>query len=387
MAQRQTFMDKRYRGKRSKRLHRQINVGGAMHNHCIALHRRYDRRYTKHLSLYTLHAHLAKVKRLPKYAWGRPLGSQAIQEIARRLDTGYQRFFQHVKERKAGKATRRVGPPTFRKIRKAKSFTLTQAGWKLLGGNRWQIGTTIYKFAKSREPLGTIKTVTIKRDALGDLFVYFSCLVDVQPMDRVMTGHSAGFACGLTTYLTGSDGTESHAPQPFTQSLQAIATANRKVAHKVQGSCNRHQARRHLARVHRRVAHVRQAFHWDLAHELCAQYDIIRLETLNLQGMQALWGRTVSDLGFATFVETLHHVASKTGVLVQHIDRWFPSTTLCSACQNVNEPITLRDRVWTCTFCGVTHQRDHNAAINIDQEGASSCGGHPVSLAPASVDG
>jgi putative transposase len=387
MSKRQTFMYKLYRSKRSKRLHRQINVGGAIHNHAIALHKRYYRLYKKHLSLYTLQAHLAKLKRLPKYAWWTQLGSQAIQEIARRIDKGYQRFFQNLKDRTAGKTTRRVGPPTFRKIRKAKSFTLTQAGWKLLGSNRLKIGTTVYKFAKSREPLGTIKTVTIKRDTLGELFVYFSCVVEPQPIDRVMTGNSAGFDFGLTTYLTGSNGSEYHAPQPFKQSLQAIAKANRKLSRTSKDSCNRHLAQQHLARVHRRVAHVRQAFHWDLAHALCAQYDIIRLETLNLQGMKALWGRKVSDLGFATFVETLHHVAFTTGTLVQHIDWWFPSTKLCSACGHINEHITLRDRVWTCTFCGVTHQRDRNAAINIDQEGASSCGGHPVSLALASVDG
>lgn len=387
MSQRQTFQYKLYRCKRSKRLHRQINVGGAIHNHCIALHRRYYRRYKKSLALYTLHAHLAKLKRLPKYAWWTQLGSQAIQEIARRIDQGYQRFFQNVKERTAGQTTRRVGPPSFRQIRKAKSFTLTQAGWKLLGGNRLRIGSSVYKFAKSREPLGTIKTVTIKRDPLGDLFVYFSCVVAGQPIERVMTGHSAGFDFGLTTYLTGSDGTEYHAPQPLQQRLKTLARANRKLASKVKGSCHRHQARLHLARVHRRVAHVRQAFHWNLAHELCAHYDIIRLETLSLSGMKALWGRKVSDLGFASFVDILHHVAAKTAVLVQHIDRWFPSTKLCFPCRHLNAQITLRDRVWTCEACGVTHQRDLNAARNIDQEGASSCGGHPVSLVSASVDG
>ena len=387
MEQRQTFMYKLYRGKRLLRLHRQINVGGAIHNHCIALHRRYYRRYHKHLSLYTLHSHLAKLKQLPKYAWWRQLGSQAIQEMARRIDKGYQRFFANLKDRKAGKTIRRVGPPTFRKVRKAKSFTLTQAGWKLLGGNRLKIGASVYRFAKSRAIGGTIKTVTIKRDALGELFVYFSCIVESQPMDRAMTGNSAGFDFGLQTFLTGSDGSRYQAPQPFRQSLKAIARANRHVSRKHKGSSKRFQAHQHLARVHRRVAHVRQAFHWALAHELCAQYDIIRLETLSLQGMKALWGRKVSDLGFASFADILHHVAAKTGTLVQHVDRWFPSTKLCSACGQVNEHITLRDRVWTCTFCGVTHQRDHNAAINIDQEGASSCGGHPVSLASASVDG
>ena len=72
--------------------------------------------------------------------------------------------------------------PTFRKVRNAKSFTLKQAGWKLLGDNRLRIGSTVYKFAKSRDIEGTIKTVTIKRDALGELYVYFSCLVAPQPM-------------------------------------------------------------------------------------------------------------------------------------------------------------------------------------------------------------
>ena len=94
------------------------------------------------------------------------------------------------------RTTQRVGPPTFRKVCNAKSFTLTQAGWQLLGENRLRIGTTVYKFAKSRDIEGTIKTVTIKRDALGDVYVYFSCLVALQPLSKVMTGKSAALISG-----------------------------------------------------------------------------------------------------------------------------------------------------------------------------------------------
>ena len=140
-------MYKLYRSKKSKHLHRQINVGGAIHNHAIALHKRYYRMYKKHLSYYALKAHLTKLKALPKYAWWKQLGSQAIQNICERIEKGYQRFFASLKDRKAGKATVKVRPPTFRKIAKAKSFTLTQAGWKLLGGNQLRIGTVVYKFA------------------------------------------------------------------------------------------------------------------------------------------------------------------------------------------------------------------------------------------------
>ena len=251
-------------------------------------------------------AHITKLKQLPKYAWWCQLGSQAIQDIVIRIDKGYQRFFQNLKDRKAGKAMQRVGPPTFRKIAKAKSFTLTQAGWKVLGGNRLRIGSTVYKFANSRDLEGAIKTVTIKRDALGDLYAYFSCLIEPVSLDRAMTGKSAGFDFGLTTYLTSNDGTEIQAPQPFKRGLRQITRANRQLAHKVKGSRNRRKAHRHLARVHRRVAHLREAFHWDLARQLCEQYDHITLETLNLRGMKALWGRKVSDLGFAGFVDILH---------------------------------------------------------------------------------
>ncbi len=385
MPERQTFAYKLYRSKCNRKLHRQIHVGGAIYNHCIALHRRSYRLYKKSLSCFTLNNHLATLKKLPKYAWWKQLGSQAIQNIAARIDQGYQAFFANVKARKARTISRRVGPPSFRTVRNAKSFTLSQAGWKLLEGNRLKIGATIYKYAKSREIDGTIKTVTIKRDPLGDLYVYFSCILDdQQPIDRVMTGQSAGVDFGLTTYLTGSDGTEHQAPQPFKKHLKAIAKAHRRLVSKKQGSHNRQQALHHLSRTHRRVTNHRQAFHWKLAHELCAHYDCIALETLNLQGMKALWGRKVSDLGFATFVETLHSVASTTGTLVQHIGKWFPSTKLCSACGCINQAITLRDRVWPCPDCGATHQRDVNAAINIFREGASSPGGNLVSLASAS---
>ena len=382
---RKTFLYKLYTSKRNGRLHQQINIGGVIHNHCIALHRRYYRRYKKHLPYYRLKAHITTLKKRPKYRWWSQLGSQAIQNIVERIDKGYQRFFQHVRDRQAGKATQRVGPPTFRKVCNAKSFTLTQAGWKLLGENRLRIGTTVYKFAKSRAIEGTIKTVTIKRDALGELYVYFSCLVAPQPLSRVMTGNSAGFDFGLTTYLTGSDGSARHAPQPFKQALKQITQANRQLAHKVRGSHNRKRALQRLARVHRRVARVRQAFHWELARELCQQYDTIRLETLNLQGMKALWGRTVSDLGFASFVGILHHTAQKRGTVVQHIDPWFPSTKRCHVCGHLHDALTLRDRAWTCVNCDTTHKRDLNAAININKAGASASGGDPVRLAHASM--
>ena len=86
-----------------------------------------------------------------------------------------------------------------------------------------------------------------------------------------------------------------------------------------------------------------------------------------------MWGRKVSDLGFSKFVDILHHQSSKVGSIIHHIDRWFPSSKLCGKCGTVNVKLTLSDRIWICD-CGVTHNRDQNAAINILREGASSLG-------------
>src|SRR5690606_11507725 len=101
-------------------------------------------------------------------------------------------------------------------------------------------------------------------------------------------------------------------------------------------------------------------------------YDVLCFEDLNLQGMKALWGRKVSDLGFGQFMEILEWAALKRGKQVVKIDRWYPSTQLCHVCHHQHTLITLRAREWECPNCRTHHIRDHNAAINILCAGASA---------------
>ena len=194
-----------------------------------------------------------------------------------------------------------------------------------------------------------------------------------------MTGKIAGFDFGLKRYLTGHDGDDIESPQFFKRSLNAIKRANRKYSRKRKGSNNRERSRLDLARKHRKIEHQRADFHWKLAHELTALYDEIRLEALNLQGMKSLWGRKVSDLGFADFVKKLVYIAQKKGVKITFIDKWYPSSKTCSACGAVNEALTLRDRTWQCPNCHTQLDRDRNAAVNIYRVGASTLEGEDVS--------
>ena len=145
------------------------------------------------------------------------------------------------------------------------------------------------------------------------------------------------------------------------------------------GSTNRQRARLNLARKHRTIERQRTDFHYELAHQLTDEYDEIRLEDLNLQGMKALWGRKVSDLGFADFVLKLVYIAQKKGVTITFIDKWYPSSKTCSVRGAVNEALNIRDRTWQCPNCHTQLDRDRNAAINIYRVGASTLAGEDVS--------
>ena len=368
-----TYKFQLYSNHGNRELHKTIDGHAQVWNHCVALQRRYYAIYGKYISKFRLINHISKLKRLPRFAHWSQLPSQAIQDVVARIDKGYKAMFE---ARAQGKAW---GRPRFKPRRKYKSFTLLQAGWKLLPGNRIRIGKRIYSYFKSRNIQGNAKRCTIKRDAVGD--VYICILTDyVEPdPNRVMTGKIAGFDFGLKRYLTGHNGHDIDSPEFFKRSLNAIKRANRAHSRTKNRSKNRERARLDLARKHRKIERQRADFHWKLAHQLTDEYDEIRLEDLNLKGMKALWGRKVSDLGFADFVKKLVYIAKKKGVKITFIDKWYPSSQTCSACGAVNEALNLRDRTWRCNDCGAVHDRDRNAAINIFRVGASTHEGEDVS--------
>jgi len=366
------FALKAYASKRNRKLHRQIDIAASVWNHCIALHKRYYRMFGKHLNVFALKKHVTRLKKQPRFAHWKELGSQAVQDVVLRVEKAYHLFFEHIKRSKAGSVkVRKVRPPSFKKRVQYTSFTLTQAGYSL-SGNRLRIGKQQYRFFKSREIEGKIKTLTVKRDALGD--VYFIFVTDAEHQTfRAATTEIAGMDFGLKDFLVTSDGRKVAAPQPLKQALKQLAKANRSLSRKQKGSNNRRKAGKNLARLHRTIASRRKDFHFKKARDLARRYNAIAIEDLNMSGMKALWGRKVSDLGFASFVSILEHQATKTGCSIVKIDRWFPGSKLCSSCGTINEALSLRDRDWTCD-CGAVHDRDVNAAINIQRAGASALG-------------
>lgn len=357
-----TLKFKLYNHKRNRFLKRSINAAGVIWNHCLALHKRYYHMYGKYLSCSKLQSHIAKLRKRNPF-W-KEVGSQAVQDICQRIDRAYQRFF---KDHKKG-----VRPPKFKKVRKYKSFTLKQAGYKFLDANRVKIGSRVYQFWKSREIEGTVKTLTIKRTPVGELFMVV-VVDDGQPPEvAIESGKAAGFDFGLKTFLTCSDGTKIESPLFLKQSLNEIRKASRLLSSKKKGSNNWHKARIDLARKYEDVTNRRQDWFWKLAHQLTDKFDVLYFETLNLKGMKRLWGRKVSDLAFREFLQILEWVAKKKGKVVAYIDPWFPSSKTCNNCGHILDKLELNTREWRCPCCGSINDRDANAALNIKMVGAST---------------
>ena len=341
----------------------------SVHVHLIRLQRRYYRLFGKYASLSHILKHITKLKQTTKPHWYQ-LPSQVIQDVAVRIDLGYQRFFDNIEDRKAGKTQRKVGRPKIKPNHKYKSLTFTQAGFKI-ENNRLTINCLkkSFTFWKHRDWTGIVKTVTIKRDNVGDCYLTLAC-EDCEPSDKFpLTSNEAGADFGCKTFLTLSDGTQIASPQFYKQSLNAIRSANKALSRKQYLSNGWYRAKRHLSRVHKKIANQRRDWFFKLVLRLVRRYDKIVIETLNLDGMKRLWGRKISDLAFGEFALILQWTFAKYGKTFLKTGRWTATTKPCSDCGYHNENLTLSDRQWTCPDCDSHHDRDINAAKNILQAG------------------
>jgi len=361
-----TFKFELYHSKKNKFLNEQTKIAGNIYNHCIAMKYRYYKMYDVSLNKFRLQKHITKLKKLNKYSFWNKVGSQAIQDITDRIEKGYQAFFNNCKKKTK---TRKVSPPSFKKVRSYSSFTLKQAGYKILPVNQIKIGKRIYKYHKSREIEGEIKCVTVKKDKVGDWYVLFVCEVKNNPELTSMTGKTAGFDFGCTTFLAKHDGEKIQSPLFFKRNKKNIGKANKLLSKKVKGSNNHGKAKLHLARVHKKVSNQRRNFHFKLAKELCETYDIMLFETLDIQSMKKKHGKKINDLGFSDFMRILENKSLEYGKTIHRIDRWFASSKLCNHCGYKNIELTERMRAWTCPRCNVKHDRDENAAKNIMNKG------------------
>lgn len=335
-------------------------------NHCVAFQKTYYRLFKKHCNKFALMKHIAKLRNR-REDW-QVVGSQCVQAVIEKLGLTYQAFFKWIKKRSGLKR----GKPKFKRSSGHGSVVFKQSGWAYLGDNRIRFGKYQYKFIKTREIEGKIKTCTLKRDNLNRLWVVFSCEKEDVVCQTAGSTNTAGFDFGLKTFLTCSDGTTIESPQFFKAGLAEIAKCNRELATKKKGK-NRRKAKHRLSRAHERIANRRTDWFFKLSHSLCDRFDTLYFETLNIAAMQKLWGRKITDLAFGSFLQILKWVAYKRGKHVSQIGRWEPTSKTCHQCGHV-QIMPLDVRVFDCGGCHCSIDRDLNAALNVKRLGHQADG-------------
>ncbi len=221
-----------------------------------------------------------------------------------------------------------------------------------------------------REPLrfiGKIRSATISR--VADRW-FVSITVDTRDLSHLPKAENQGAAgvdLGVSALATLSTGERIAGPKPHTALLGRLKRLSRRLSRKQKGSANRAKAKAKLARLHARIANIRQDALHKLTSDLTRRFHTIAIEDLNVRGMvkNRHLSRWIADMGFFEFRRQLGYKAAMRGGVVVVANRFFASSKTCSACGYQRDNLPLAVREWTCPACGTVHDRDVNAARNL----------------------
>ncbi len=314
----------------------------------------------KSLSVTELCAEVAHLKRQPETEWLRGVDSQSLQQAIRDLDKAFGAFF-----------ARRAKFPRFRsKKRETPTFRIPQR--VALVGDRLSIPKVGPVRLVLHRPLnGVVKSATFKQDATGAWYVTLVVHFELSdtPLPPPAAERVVGLDVGLKDLVVLSDGRRVPAPKHYRWAERKLRRLGRHLSRCQRGSKNREKARVKVARQHRRVANQRSDFIHKLSSRLVRDYDGGVIEDLNVKGLgKTNLAKSVHDAGWSMLRFQVAYKACWQRKHLAVIGRFFPSSRLCAACGCITSDLTLAEREWTCS-CGVTHDRDLNAARNIRDEG------------------
>lgn len=330
----------------------------------------------------------------PETAFLREVSNVPLQQALRHLQAAYVNFW--------GK---RAGYPRFKSRHRSRlSLSYMRSAFRFKGDDLY--------IAKCKEPLDvvwsqdfavdTASSITITQDPSGRWFV--SILCEWQTVELPATQKTVGIDLGVKDAVALSNGDRLNPSDFFDvqKKQKAIVRAQRNLSRKTKGSANRGKAKLKLARAHRRLADAKRDWLHQVTTDLVRDFDVLSIEDLNVAGMtraakgkgraaKAGLNRGIMAHNFGEFREMLEYKAQWYGRTVVPIDRFYPSSKTCSGCGHVNAELRLRDRVWRCAECGAEHDRDINAATNINAVGMAvyACGDdvRPAKKPLASVAG
>ena len=303
---------------------------------------------------------LAVAKKSRRYGWLKEYDSIALQQAVINLDVAFSNFFNP--KLKAGK-------PTF------KSKHGRQSSYHCVG-----ILDAAIKIPKilpiearlHREITGMLKSITLSRSATGKYYASLLCDDGMEaPAKPALISNVTGLDMGLAHFVIKSDGNKIASPRHLINASRNLRRKQKALSRKKKGSANRRKARIQLAAVHERVAGARADFQHKLSRAIVDENQAVIVETLKMANMMKNHhlARAIGDAGWSGFITKLEYKATEKGVHLVKLDQWFASSKTCHCCGHKMSEMPLHKRIWQCPECGVEHDRDINAALNIKRKG------------------
>jgi putative transposase len=305
-----------------------------------------------------LSAQLTQLKREPGFEWLREVDSQLLQQALVDLRRAFDAFF-----------SRRAGFPRFSSRKAARhSFRIPQRV-RLSGSKIYVPKVGEISLRLSRPVVGRIKGATFVRDSDGHWYASIVTESEVPPPRNSDPDRPVGIDMGVVDLVVTSDGRRTPAPRFAAVEARRLRRHRRALSRKKPGSRRRRRERTRVAKLERRVARRRLDFLHKLSARLVREYDFLSIEDLGVTGLART--KLAGALHDASLSELRRQLRYKSQLASQHcvvVDRFLPSSKRCSVCGELNESLKPRVRRWTCT-CGIEHDRDVNAALNILQAG------------------
>ena len=324
------------------------------------------------ISVYECNRMIPAMKKRPEYAWLAEVNAQSVQCASFDLEKAYQRFFDK---------SLKAGYPKFKKKGNRESFCVPQHFTVDIRNNRLfipKLKTGIKTvFHRSLKSVEKINSITISMSPSGKYHVSINVEEQVlhrKPVSRIgKSTKTVGVDLGIKDFLVESTGHKTNAPKFLRASEMRLKKAQRRLSRKQKGSSNRRKQRLRVAMLHDKISNQRKDFLHNESRRIVNENQVIYLEKLNVKGMMKNrhLSKSIADSGWSEFVRQLKYKAHWNGSIIVQIGQWEPSSKLCSTigCDYKHDKLKLSDRKWTCPQCEITHDRDINAAKNIEKIG------------------